>query len=130
MKALNAVRILVHSVLIALVLGLVVGLLMTAFLSASRSIWQPASAATSTTATIPSRGDVTNDGRINAADALLILQFDAGLIAPLDAISRVRGDVNRDGRVSPIDAALVLQLEAGIIGAFAALPATPAGAAP
>jgi len=54
---------LVHSLLVALVLGLVVG--------------QPASA------TIPSRGDVTNDGRINAADALLILQFDAGLIDSL-----------------------------------------------
>ena len=66
-------------------------------------------------ATTPTRGDVTSDGFINSADALLILQFDARLI---DTISNVRGDVNRDGRVSPIDAALVLQLDAGVIGDF------------
>lgn len=58
-------------------------------------------------------GDVNCDGRVNAIDAALILQLDAGLISSLSC--QQNADVNGDGRINAIDAALVLQFDAGLI---------------
>lgn len=58
-------------------------------------------------------GDVDCDGVVDAIDAALILQFEAGLLATLSCAAAA--DVNGDGAVDAIDAALVLRFEAGLI---------------
>lgn len=59
-------------------------------------------------------GDVNGDGRIDSIDALLVLQYAAGLLPspPGGQLS----DVNLDGRTNAIDAALILQFVAGLLG--------------
>jgi pimeloyl-ACP methyl ester carboxylesterase/photosystem II stability/assembly factor-like uncharacterized protein len=61
-------------------------------------------------------GDANCDGTVSSIDALLVLQYAAGLIGSL----RCQGnaDVNSDGSVTAIDAALILQYDAGIIRQF------------
>jgi hypothetical protein len=56
-------------------------------------------------------GDANADGPVDAIDAALILQLNAGLLKSLPGAP----DANNDGRVDAIDAALVLQLVAGLI---------------
>ena len=58
-------------------------------------------------------GDVNDDGRVNAVDAQLVLQFKAGLISSLP--NEPSADVNNSGEVTSVDAALILQVEAGLI---------------
>lgn len=58
-------------------------------------------------------GDVNDDRRVDSVDALLILQFDAGVLGTLS--SPGNADANGDGRVNSIDAALVLQFTAGLL---------------
>ena len=55
-------------------------------------------------------GDPNGDGVVNSIDALLILQFNAGLVGSL-----ANADANHDGMVNSLDAALVLQFAAGLI---------------
>ncbi len=59
-------------------------------------------------------GDVNCDGAVNEIDALLVLQYEAGLAPILPCPSG--GDVNRDGAVNSIDALLILQLNVGLMG--------------
>jgi hypothetical protein len=66
---------------------------------------------TSTPVTPP--GDTSCDGRIDPTDAVLVLQFAAGMIPALPCLAR--GDTNGDGVTNPLDAALILQFSAGII---------------
>lgn len=76
----------------------------------------PAPPTPTRTATPPSGnlpGDVNCDGRVNAIDAALILQVDAGLVRSLSC--EKNADVSGDGAVNAIDAALVLQFDAGLI---------------
>ena len=61
-------------------------------------------------------GDVNCDRTVNTIDAVLILQFDAGLIASLPC--QDFADVNADGHINAIDAALILRFEAGLIGSL------------
>ena len=61
-------------------------------------------------------GDVDCDGVVDAIDAALVLQFEAGLLGELGCAAA--GDVNGDGEVDAIDAALVLQFEAGLLGSL------------
>ena len=61
-------------------------------------------------------GDVNCDGRVNAVDAALVLQFSAGLLGSLPCENG--GDVDGDGEVTSIDAALILQFSAGLIGSL------------
>lgn len=58
-------------------------------------------------------GDVNCDDRVNAVDAALILQRDAGLVSTLPCDENA--DVSGDGRINSIDAALILQREAGLL---------------
>jgi hypothetical protein len=67
-------------------------------------------------ASAPQHGDVSCDGRVDGADALLILQYSARLSAAPPCLSR--GDVNQDGAYNSMDAALILQAAAGLIGAL------------
>ena len=58
-------------------------------------------------------GDVNCDDRVNAIDAALILQRDAGLVSSLPCDENA--DVSGDGRINSIDASLILQREAGLL---------------
>jgi hypothetical protein len=58
-------------------------------------------------------GDANCDHTVNAIDAEVVLQFDAGLIGSLACPQNA--DVNHDSRVNSLDAALVLQYVAGLI---------------
>jgi len=58
-------------------------------------------------------GDASCDGEVNAVDAALILQFDAGLIDELPCPEAA--DVNDSGQANAVDAALILQYVAGLI---------------
>ena len=64
-----------------------------------------------------STGDANCDGTVNAVDAALILQFNAGLIDSLAC--QDAADVNSDGEVTSVDAALILQFVAGLVGSLA-----------
>src|SRR3989344_3875831 len=63
-------------------------------------------------------GDVNCSGRVNAIDAELVLQKDAGLIRTLAC--EEAGDVNNDYLLNAVDAALILQFDAGLIDEFPA----------
>lgn len=62
-------------------------------------------------------GDVNNDGDVDAADALMVLQASVGLRA-LTANEKGIADVNGDGYVDAADAILILRYDAGLIDVF------------
>lgn len=62
-------------------------------------------------------GDVNNDGTVDAADALIVLQASVGLRALTDVQLEV-ADVNDDGFVDAADAILILRYNAGLIDTF------------
>ncbi len=63
------------------------------------------------------KGDVNNDGKIRANDALLALRIAVGLIEPTD-YQKWAADVNCDGRVRSNDALIILQYAVGQITQF------------
>ncbi|MCH7580018.1 MAG: hypothetical protein IIB22_07220 [Chloroflexi bacterium] len=58
-------------------------------------------------------GDPNEDGAVNAIDATLILQLNAGLLGSL--ANESSADVNGDGDVTSVDATLILQVIAGLL---------------
>lgn len=58
-------------------------------------------------------GDTDGDGYVNSADATLILQLHARLVASL--ADEEAADVNQDNAVNSVDAEVVLQYDAGLI---------------
>jgi hypothetical protein len=58
-------------------------------------------------------GDANCDGVVNSVDALIVLQFVAGLRNSVPC--RDLADVDNNGRLSSVDAALILQIHAGLI---------------
>jgi hypothetical protein len=62
---------------------------------------------------MPTVGDTSCDGHIDARDAALILQRDNEVISLFTCSSN--GDANADGRTDSLDAALILQYTAGLI---------------
>jgi CSLREA domain-containing protein len=61
----------------------------------------------------PIPGDANCDGVISSIDAVLILQYVAGLLSPLPCAAN--GDIDHDGSVTSLDAALILQLVAELL---------------
>ena len=59
-------------------------------------------------------GDVNGDGKWNAADTLLVLQFGAGKIEMTEE-QKTSADVNLDGKFNAADTLLILQYGAGKI---------------
>ena len=53
------------------------------------------------------------DSSVNAIDAALVLQLNAGLLASLPC--QLNADTNVSGHVDSIDAALILQFVAGLV---------------
>lgn len=62
-------------------------------------------------------GDVNGDNIIDYNDAVMLLQFDSGLIN-LTSTERKLGDVNKDGLVNYNDAVQILKYDAGLITDF------------
>ena len=90
--------------MVALV-GLALGIMLVP--STSSGTANPASAAGAVVSGAAIAGDADCNGDVNSIDALLILQFDAGLMSTLPC--QDAADVNKDGQTNSIDAALVLQ---------------------
>ena len=64
-------------------------------------------------------GDVNNDGRVNAIDAMLTLRAGTALIS-FDKLQGLAADVNGDGAVNSTDAVLILRYAIGMIDSFKA----------
>lgn len=62
-------------------------------------------------------GDVTNDGKVDSKDAVLILKKYAQSIVTgkLTGMSYARGDVNKDGKINSKDAVLILKYYAATL---------------
>ena len=58
-------------------------------------------------------GDADCGDSVNAIDAALVLQLNAGLVDSLPC--ETSADVNKDGRANALDAALILQYAAGLL---------------
>ncbi|MDB4878602.1 MAG: regulator of chromosome condensation [Gemmatimonadetes bacterium] len=63
--------------------------------------------------TAPIRGDVNNDGRVTAVDALAILSHSVGKALPADYTMIPNGDNNGDGEVTAVDALVALSFVVG-----------------
>ena len=59
------------------------------------------------------RGDVNGDGKVDSADALLVMKYDAGL-TKLSENEIKRADLNGDGNVDSCDAVCILRIAAGL----------------
>ena len=59
------------------------------------------------------RGDVNGDGKVDSADALLVMKYDAGL-TKLAENEIKRADLNGDGKVDSCDAVYILRIAAGL----------------
>ena len=62
-------------------------------------------------------GDINNDAKINADDAVLALQYAVQLVE-LDGTQVLAGDVNKDNKVNADDAVKILQYAVKIITGF------------
>ena len=55
-------------------------------------------------------GDADNNGRVDAGDALLVMQYDAGWDV---SVEKTNADVNANGGVDLDDAVLIFRYDAG-----------------
>ena len=62
-------------------------------------------------------GDLNGDGKVNTADAVIVLKYAAEMIT-LDDNQLTAGDCNRDGKVNTADAVLILKYAAEMITEF------------
>lgn len=65
-------------------------------------------------------GDANHDGKVNALDATLVLQYTTDTLAEGQEFCTVRTDVNGDGKINALDATLILQHSVGTITKFPA----------
>ena len=59
------------------------------------------------------RGDVNGDGKVDSADAMLVMKCDAGLLS-LSNDEIKRADLNGDGKIDSCDAVYILRIAAGL----------------
>lgn len=59
------------------------------------------------------RGDVNGDGKVDSADAMLVMKHDAGLLS-LSKDEIKRADLNGDGKIDSCDAVYILRIAAGL----------------
>lgn len=59
------------------------------------------------------RGDVNGDGKVDSADAMLVMKHDAGLLS-LSKDENKRADLNGDGKIDSCDAVYILRIAAGL----------------
>ena len=59
------------------------------------------------------RGDVNGDGKVDSADAMLVMKYDAGLLS-LSNDEIKRADLNGDGKIDSCDAVYILRIAAGL----------------
>ena len=59
------------------------------------------------------RGDVNGDGKVDSADAILVMKCDAGLLS-LSNDEIKRADLNGDGKIDTCDAIYILRKTAGL----------------
>ena len=59
------------------------------------------------------RGDVNGDGKVDSADAMLVMKCDAGLLS-LSNEEIKRADLNGDGKIDSCDAVYILRIAAGL----------------
>ncbi|MBE7056251.1 MAG: hypothetical protein E7388_02265 [Ruminococcaceae bacterium] len=62
-------------------------------------------------------GDADGNGVVNAIDAMVVLQYDVGLITG-DQVDLLAADVDGNGLINAIDAMLILQYDVGLITIF------------
>lgn len=62
-------------------------------------------------------GDVNGDGIVDAADAVMVQRYDAGLITLQDA-QLIAADVTGDGTVDAADAVKIQRYDAGLISSI------------
>ena len=62
-------------------------------------------------------GDLNGDGKVNTADAVIVLKYAAEMIT-LDDTQLLAGDTNHDGKVNTADAVLILKYAAEMITEF------------
>ena len=62
-------------------------------------------------------GDANGDGKINTADAVVVLKYAAEMME-LDETQMITADTNSDGNVNTADAVLILKYAAGMITEF------------
>ena len=60
------------------------------------------------------KGDINDDGKINSADALMVLQCSVGTIS-FTSDQKKKGDINGDGSINSSDALKILQYSVGLI---------------
>jgi hypothetical protein len=65
------------------------------------------------------RGDVNHDGKVNSADAILILRYAAGVSLPAGITHNSTWDLNGDGKTDSGDAVIALRLAVGLPAAAA-----------
>ena len=65
-------------------------------------------------------GDPNGDGKINAKDATLILQYSVGVLKENQSFDAAAADVSGDGKLNAKDATLILQFSVGLRDSFPA----------
>jgi serine protease len=92
------------------VTGLTTGTAYTFTVSATNSVGTGAASAASNSVTPAQQadGDMNGDGKVTAADALLVLRM-AVQLDPVTAYGLAHGDMNGDGKLTAADALLVLR---------------------
>lgn len=72
---------------------------------------------TISTSTLVSKAtaDVNGDGKVNSADALIVLRYSIGYESVMDSSALINADTNGDGEINSADALIILRISIGEI---------------